>query len=108
MDLNLILSLQKDLPLILSVDPGQNLDQRGLSGTVFSHQRVNLSLLKGKIHILQSAYTGKAFGNSPHFQYGFFFQTFCTPLHFYCSAAARKPFRTAVIALSQRKGTKQG
>ena len=69
MDTALSLPFDEDLAFIFAIDTGQYLDQGRLSGTVLSHQRMDFTLARVKVHSLQGTYTGKAFVYIFHFQY---------------------------------------
>ena len=56
-----LLSVDEDVSGINGIEPGKNLHQCGLAGTVFAQQNVNLSLQKVEGHIAQSLYTGERF-----------------------------------------------
>ena len=70
-----LLALEEDLPVVLFIDAGQNLDQRGFAGAVFSHQRVDLALAEGEIHILKGSHAGEILADAAHFQYCAFLHT---------------------------------
>ena len=61
-------TVQHDASRIRLVHAKQAFHQRGLSGTVLTHQRVNRSWTNLQTDIIQRLDAGKTLGNAPHFQ----------------------------------------
>ena len=61
-------ALHADLARLKIVHAGQTLDQRGLASAVFAHQRMDLALAKGEIHMVQRLDPREGHGDAAHGQ----------------------------------------
>ena len=62
-------AVQRDSSSVADIDAGEDLHQRGLAGTVFTHQRVHLARAEIKPAVVQRVDAGEIFLDSPHFQH---------------------------------------
>ena len=63
-----LFALVIDLAFVHAVDAEHALHQCGLTGTVFSHERVNLAGMQAELGVVQRFYTGEGLTNTAHFQ----------------------------------------
>ena len=57
------LPIDNDLAFIRHMHTGDDFDQRGLTGAVFPHQRMDLAFSQFKLHIVQGSDTRESLGD---------------------------------------------
>ncbi len=61
---------------ILLIGSGQNLDQRGFAGAVFSNETMNLAFLNNNVHIVERLHSGECLSDAAHFKNHIIVQVF--------------------------------
>ena len=67
-----LLAFEEDLPVVgsMRIHARKHLHQRGLARAVLATDRMNLTAVDGKVHVIKSPYSWKLFGDVSHLQNG--------------------------------------